>query len=96
MSIEAVIVVGSATYVATALGFGVALVRLRERAIRAETELLAARGNGTGSMIAEFGEAIRDMALEIERLGEGQRFVARVLTERSSGVPTARNADESG
>jgi hypothetical protein len=51
--------------------------------------------------LARIEHAVQAIAIEVERLGEGQRFATRVLTERSSpealaprsGVAEARRAD---
>ena len=74
--------------VVTSIGFAIAWIRTRERAIRAETAL--AHHRPEKAMGSERIEAAVDaVALEVERLAEGQRFVARLLSERS-GVDVAR------
>jgi hypothetical protein len=45
--------------------------------------LRGAAGNGVdGSRIARLEVAVETLAVELERLGEGQRYVARLLDER--------------
>lgn len=74
----------------TSIGFAVAWIRTRERAIRAETALAHYRPDKTLS--GERIEAAVDaVALEVERLAEGQRFVARLLSERA-GADVARSS----
>ena len=72
----------------TTIGFAVAWIRTRERAIRAETALAHYRPDRAlgGDRIEAAVDAV---ALEVERLAEGQRFVARLLSERA-GVDVAR------
>ena len=74
----------------TSIGFAIAWIRTRERAIRAETALAHYRPEKTlGSERIE--AAVDAVALEVERLAEGQRFVARLLSERA-GVDVARQS----
>ncbi|MDB4891587.1 MAG: hypothetical protein JWL61_3442 [Gemmatimonadetes bacterium] len=42
--------------------------------------------------LARLEQAMDDMALEVERVGEGQRYVTRLLSERA-GVPLHRSPD---
>jgi hypothetical protein len=84
MSAELVIFVEACIIVVTAFGATIAWFRVRERAIRAETALAEVRGASGPSAISSLDAAIQEMALEVERLAEGQRFVARVLTERTA------------
>jgi hypothetical protein len=44
--------------------------------------------------IQELRGSIETIAVEVERLGEGQRFVARALAERGALPPTPRAAQE--
>jgi hypothetical protein len=67
-------------------------ITARRRAQRAEAALqqvavaLAARGNRDG---AELGQAVDAIALEMERIAEGQRLVTRLLEQGTArdGVP---------
>lgn len=51
--------------------------------------MLAAHGDRPGS---ELGQAVDAIALEVERIAEGQRFVAKLLEVRTGreGVPAAQ------
>ena len=72
----------------------VAWVRTRERAIRAEAELKLLRRSPDAS--SDRVESTLDViALEVERLAEGQRFVARVLSERGGKDMARPNAGRS-
>ena len=50
-----------------------------------ESQSLNAGENAT--RFHELKQSLEDVALEVERLAEGQRFTARVLAERSAMVP---------
>lgn len=70
----------------------IALVTLwlsaRRRAEKAEaivhelTVLPALRGEHAGASAAQLGQALDAIALEVERISEGQRFTTRLLSER--------------
>ena len=79
-----------AFFALSSIGFAIAWIRTRERAIRAEAALAHYRPEKTlGSERIE--AAVDAVALEVERLAEGQRFVARLLSERA-GVDVARQS----
>lgn len=81
------IVIG--TLFATSVGLAVAWMRARERAIRAEL----ARPHLTSTAEARLDalqDAVDAIAVEVERISEGQRFTSRLLTERSPGVERPR------
>jgi hypothetical protein len=62
------------------IGFLVAWLRARDRATRAEAFL-----DGRTSLRSEperLAPAIEAIAIEVERVGEAQRFLTRVLSER--------------
>ena len=65
-------------------------VRARERAARAESFLEGVRM--MGGRTESTNPAIDAMAVEIERIGEGQRFLTRVMSEQAQrGVaPSSR------
>ncbi|MEX2153344.1 MAG: hypothetical protein WD825_08390 [Gemmatimonadaceae bacterium] len=69
----------SAGLFATSVTFAVLWVRARERAVRAEALL---EGRGRGSMVEGLSPAIDAIALEVERIGEGQRYLTQVLSDR--------------
>ena len=63
-----------------------ALLKFKERRMELESN-----GGGGGRESAlrleRMEQAIDAMALEIERVGEAQRFTTRLLTEKGSAVP---------
>ena len=80
------------------VGFAIAWARTRERALRAE---LAQRmmPSTAEKQLAQLQESVEAMSLELERIGEAERFTARLLAERvpaSAGVPTPTARREPG
>ena len=80
------------------VGFAIAWARTRERALRAE---LAQRmlPSTVEKQLGQLQEAVDVMSLELERIGEAERFTARLLAERvppSAGVPTPSARREPG
>jgi hypothetical protein len=75
----------SSTLLATTIGFAIAWVRARERALRAELEAprVQPRSIATPETVERALDAI---ALEVERISEGQRFVTRLLAERGDSI----------
>ena len=84
MSVELIIFGQAGLFVVTAFVATIAWFRMRERAIRAEAALDEMRRASGPGALSSLDSAIQDMAVEVERLAEGQRFVARVLSERSA------------
>jgi lipopolysaccharide export LptBFGC system permease protein LptF len=66
--------------VATNLAFLVAWIRARERAVRAEAMLSAVRPSVPATH--DLTPALDAIAFEVERIGEGQRFLTRVLSNQ--------------
>lgn len=66
----------------------VAWLRTRERATRAESFLRGLQAQPAQPAMA--GSALDAIAIEVERIGEGQRFLTRTLTEGSSRSEVAR------
>jgi hypothetical protein len=64
----------------------------RRRAQKAEKivhELVIApalRGEGAGAATTHLGQAIDAIAVEVERISEGQRFTTKLLSERREGA----------
>jgi hypothetical protein len=64
----------------------------RRRALKAEKlvhELAIApalRGERPGMGTAQLGQALDAIAVEVERISEGQRFTTKLLSERREGV----------
>ena len=81
----------SSTLLVTTVGFAIAWVRARERALRAELEALRPQARMAPPTDA-LERAIDSIAVEVERISEGQRFVTRLLAERgeSPRQPSAR------
>jgi hypothetical protein len=78
----------SCTLFVTTVGFAIAWVRARERALRAE--LMAGEPRATASVAPDKLErAVDAIALEVERISEGQRFVTRLLAERGDAARAA-------
>src|SRR5690242_12629941 len=74
------LVVASGLFAASTLGFAVAWLRARERAIRAEQRLAPPL---TGdARVERLERAMESIAVEVEQMAEGQRFVSRLLGER--------------
>jgi len=46
----------------------------------------ALRGEHAGAATAQLGQAIDAIAVEVERISEGQRFTTRLLSERRDGI----------
>ena len=69
-----------------AVGFAVAWARTRERALRAE---LAQRmlTPAAEQQLVQLQHTVDEMALELERIAEAERFTARLLTERLPAAP---------
>jgi hypothetical protein len=71
---------------ATTIGFAVAWVRARTRAKQAEMFMEGVRAQ---TMVSERtnNSAVDSIALEVERIGENQRYLTKVLTEREPRRP---------
>jgi cell division protein FtsB len=59
----------------------------RRAARQAAEEVLATTNVGLDRNLAALTQAVDAIALEVERLSEGQRFTARLLSERPSARP---------
>jgi hypothetical protein len=72
---------------ATSITFATLWIRARDRATRAESLLegirMGGRSDGTSS-------ALDAIAEEVERIGEGQRFITRIMSESANRVESAR------
>jgi hypothetical protein len=66
----------------TTIAFAALWVRARERAVRAESLLDGVR-MGTARSDST-GPALDAIAEEVERIGEGQRFLTRVMSEQAN------------
>jgi|SRR5690242_1228062 hypothetical protein len=69
---------------------------------RHKEKMITLKGSGSNnaaleSRLARIEEAVDTIAVEIERMGEGQRFVTKLLSERSAQLPEAtRGTGSSG
>ncbi|MEO8560853.1 MAG: hypothetical protein ABI601_02185 [bacterium] len=73
----------------SSITFAALWVRARERAVRAESVLDGVRLGASRSDSA--GPALDAIAEEVERIGEGQRFLTRVMSEQANrGVLPSR------
>ena len=75
------LILASGVFAASTIGFAVAWIRARERAIRAEQQQGAQVPVGD-ARFDRLEEAVESMAVEVERMAEGQRFVSKLLAER--------------
>lgn len=74
-------------------GLLVAWLSARARARRAEYQLdQVLRSEGTYASDERLSNAVDALGVEMERLAEGQRFVARVLAERSAASEQSSRA----
>lgn len=79
------LLLATGTFALTTLGFAIAWVRARERAIRAEQApaRLAAHAEARFDRLEEIAEST---GLELERLAEGQRFQSKLMAERTGAA----------
>jgi hypothetical protein len=77
----------SAGLFTTTIAFAALWIRARDRAARAESLVegirMTGRADGTSS-------ALDAIAEEVERIGEGQRFITRIMSEHASRGEVAR------
>lgn len=89
----AFLTLGCGTLMTTTIGFAIAWMRSRERAIRAELRGdRVSPGTAAADHDTRMQQAVDAIALEVERIAEGQRFTTRLLSE-SRGDNRARAAD---
>lgn len=64
------------------------VIKSRERMRAMERETLLPGSSETSMRLERIEQAIEAMAVEVERISEGQRFVTRLLAERNKeGLP---------
>ena len=73
----------------TTIAFAALWVRARERATRAESLLEGMRMGGRSDSMSPALDAIAE---EVERIGEGQRFITRIMSEQHRGAIAPRSA----
>ena len=71
----------------TTIGFAALWIRARDRATRAESLLEGLRLGGRGESMSPALDAIAE---EVERIGEGQRFITRIMSEQQRGAIAPR------
>lgn len=77
------LIIATGLLTASTLGFAVAWIRARERAIRAEQRVAQVPG-GDGGRFESLEQAVETIALEVERMSEGQRFIGKLLADRTA------------
>jgi hypothetical protein len=70
----------------TTIVFAVAWVRARERALRARIEQSPSAAVGD-TRLDQLTMAVDTIAIELERVAEGQRFVTKLLADRVAPAP---------
>ena len=86
----AIIVIGG-TFLSTTVAATVAWIRARDRAIRAEAKLAARPAPAAGDS-ADVMRALDAIAIEVERISEGQRYLTTRLGGRESQSVSPRSA----
>jgi hypothetical protein len=71
----------------TTVGFAALWIRARDRATRAESLLEGIRMGGRGDSMSPALDAIAE---EVERIGEGQRFITRIMSESANRAELTR------
>ena len=69
------------------VGFAALWIRARDRATRAESLLEGIRMGGRGDSMSPALDAIAE---EVERIGEGQRFITRIMSESANRAELTR------
>ena len=82
---------GIAGVVAFVAGWFGAQFGARRAARMAADEALARGGLGLDRTLGELVQAVDAISLEVERLSEGQRFTARLLSERHAVIPPSKH-----
>ncbi|MES2521675.1 MAG: hypothetical protein V4617_03170 [Gemmatimonadota bacterium] len=70
-------------------GFAVAWIRARERAVRAEGRAAERFSAGADARFDRLEQIVEGTALELERLGEAQRFQSKLLAERAGATASS-------
>ena len=89
------LIIAVGTLTASTLGFAVAWLRARERAIRAEAQSqLGQRSSGLAeARFDRLDQSVEALAIELERVAEAGRFQSRLLANRES-LPASQNRPE--
>lgn len=83
------LILATGVFAASTLGFAIAWIRARERAIRAEQRAAPPvhAVDGGDARLDRLEHAVESIVTEVERMSEGQRFVSRLLAERRGQEP---------
>lgn len=87
---EDIFFIGSFFFTAIVLGIGIPLVRAYTRRKDAEP---SAATLAQEQRLMRMEQALESMAIEIERISEGQRFVTKLLAEREQPVRSLPSHD---
>ena len=85
-TVELLLLAGCGLFTTT-IGFAALWIRARDRATRAEALLEGIRLGGRGDSMSPALDAIAE---EVERIGEGQRFITRIMSEHGRGTVAPR------
>ncbi|MCL4215162.1 MAG: hypothetical protein KJZ74_14755 [Gemmatimonadales bacterium] len=89
---EDTLAIGGFFFTAIVLGLGIPLVRSWVR--RKEREPVLGPGDADrDARLARIEHAVEAMAIEVERISEGQRFVTKLLAGRAEGAAAALPKD---
>lgn len=92
------LVLGSVGLFTTTIVFAGLWISARERAIRATLDRGHERGQreklDTDAEMERLMNMVDTIAVEVERISEGQRFTAKVLAERLDAPPVPRKLQE--
>lgn len=80
-TVFSMLVIASILFGASTIGFAVAWMRARERAIRAESRIERLPAGETRIELLE--QSMENVAEEVGRIAEGQQFMSRVMMERA-------------
>jgi hypothetical protein len=91
-----VAIAGMITSIVIVLGIPLVIVHARKIWKRDSTNSMAS-SSSTDHRLERIEQAIDAMAVEVERIAEGQRFVTKLLSDRSherAGIPAAPSRHE--
>jgi hypothetical protein len=85
------LLIASCGLLVTTIGFAVAWVRARERLLKFRAETVQMRD---GARAERVDQAVDAIAVEVERIGEQQRFLTKILTENAPSMAARRSVVE--
>lgn len=83
---EVIPLVGMVMGTAVAIALGYPIVRMITRFIERRTDKAYVKGANVEAQLRALQESVDTMAIEIERIGESQRYQAKLLAERKPGT----------